>query len=433
MSDATLGARIPYYSVRDVQEAPLRFRWLRRASGRLSLGRIALVLGVVVVALPVILASIYYIAIASPRFISESRFAVRTTVEAPTLDLGIGLTGSEPGTGGVSGNMPGLGGVGGTGGLGGLGGLAGGITGAGSTNLQDTFVVASYLMSPEMTQRLDKDGWLRERLSRPDIDPLSRLAEGASHEELFAQWRRLVSAAVDRRSNVIQLHVRAYSARDAQTIASRAIAISEEMIADLTKRQREDTLALARTELAEAEARYEAVGLQLRQLRRASRIVDPAREAEAAGISLLRLLRERIKTKTELETLKRLAGERAPGIAELKATIAGLDPQIEAANKRLTGNAHDSTILAAVAALEEVELERRFAQVMLNLATSVFDRAQREAEHRASFILVYLEPTLPSEAREPRVLISIAFVAALASIAWLFAMTATAIALDQLD
>lgn len=427
MSDAASGARIPYYSVRDTREAPLRLRWLRRPSGRLSLGRIALTLGLVMVALPTILAIIYYTAIASPRFISESRFAVRTPVEAPTLDLDIGLTGSESGAGGLSSSAPGLGG------LGSLGGLAGGIAGAGSSSLQDPFVVASYLMSPEMTQRLDEGGWLRERFSGPEIDPLSRLAKDASQEELFAHWRRHVSAAVDRRSNVIQLHVRAYTAEDAREIARKALAISEEMIADLTRRQREDTLAVARTELAEAEARYEAAGLQLRQLRRDSRIVDPAREAEAAGISLLRLLRDRIKAKTELETLKRLAGEKAPGIAELEATIAGLDPQIDAANKRLTGNAQNSTVLAAVAALEEVELERRFAQVMLNLTTGVFDRARREAEHRASFVLVYLEPTLPSEAREPRVLISIAFVAALASIAWLFAITATAIALDQLD
>jgi capsule polysaccharide export protein KpsE/RkpR len=97
------------------------------------------------------------------------------------------------------------------------------------------------------------------------------------------------------------------------------------------------------------------------------------------------------------------------------------------------GDAGAGTVLNSIIALEELELERQFAQGMLNVTTTVFDRARREAEHRASFLLVYLRPTLPREPSEPNVPASIAFVAGLAVIAWLFTVTATAITLDQLD
>jgi len=428
VSTSLTEARIPYVSVRRPEDGRLRLPQLRHASGRFSLGKIAAALGLVLVALPVLIATIYYCFLASPVFVSESRFAVRSAQESSDVGIEGDLTGKE------GGSLGGLGGsAGGAGGLSGLGGMASRVLGGSSTGLQDPFVVSSFLMSPEITRKLDQDGWLRRQFSHSGIDRWSRLPEDASQEELFAYWRRHVTAAVDRRANTIQLRVRAYSAEAARDIAARAMVPAEEMIAELTRRQRDDTLALARAELAEAEARYEENGLKLRHLRRTTRIVDPAQEAQAAGATLLKLMRERIMARAELETLERLAGAKAPGRVELLARIAGLDTQIAEADKRLSGDVSSRSVLGAVAATEELELERRFSQGMLNVATNVYDQARREAEHRSSFLLVYLDPTLPTEAREPNVVISIAFVAALAGIAWLFSLTAIAIALDQID
>lgn len=420
MSTSLAEARIPYVSLRRSESGPLRLQPLRRASGRFSLGKIAAALGLIMVALPVLVAAIYYVFLASPVFVSESRFAVRSAQESSDVGIAGEMTGKEGGTLGGSG-------------LSGLGGVASRVLGGSSTELQDPFVVSSFLMSPEITRKLDQDGWLRRQYSHPGIDRWSRLPEDASQEELFAYWRRHVTAAVDRRANTIQLRVRAYSAEAARDIAAQAMVPTEEMIAELTRRQRDDTLALARAELAEAELRFEENGLKLRQLRRTTRIVDPAQEAQAAGTTLLKLFRERIMARAELQTLERLAGAKAPGRVELLAKITGLDSQIAEADKRLAGDVGPRSVLGAVAATEELELERRFAQGMLNVATNVYDQARREAEHRSSFILVYLDPTLPTEAREPNIAIAIAFVAALAGIAWLFSLTAIAIALDQID
>lgn len=416
-------AQTPYLSVRKSGRGGLRLAALRHETGRFSLGKIGLALALVLVALPVVLATIYYVFLASPVFTSESRFVVRSTVEVSPLDLGSEISGKD---GGKS-----IGGLGG--GLGNLAGAADGLTGGSQTGMQDPFVVSSYMMSPEITNLLDRDGWLRRQFSSSAIDYWSRLDEHASQEELFAYWRRHVTAAVDRRSNTLQLRVRAYSPEAAQEIATRALGLAERMIAEITRRQREDTLALARAEVVGAEARYEKSSLKLQQLRRTTRIVEPAQETKAAVTTLLRLIYERIRARTELLTLERLAGNSAPGRAELLATISGLDAQIKEANGRLTGDSDGKSVLSAVASLEELELERRFAQGMLTVAANVFDRARREAEHRSSFLLVYLEPTRPAESQEPNIWASIAFVAALAGIAWLFCVTAAAITLDQID
>lgn len=420
-------AQTPYLSVRKSGRGGLRLAALRHETGRFSLGKIGLALALALVALPVVLATIYYVFLASSVFTSESRFVVRSTVEASPLDLGSELSGKDGGKsiGGLSGGLGG--------GLGNLAGAADGLTGGSQAGMQDPFVVSSYMMSPEITNLLDRDGWLRRQFSSTTIDYWSRLDEHASQEELFAYWRRHVTAAVDRRSNTLQLRVRAYSPEIAQEIATRALGLAERMIAEITRRQREDTLALAKAEVVGAELRYEKSSLKLQQLRRTTRIVEPAQETKAAATTLLRLIYERIRARTELLTLERLAGNNAPGRAELLAAISALDAQIKEANGRLTGDSDGKSVLSAVASLEELELERRFAQGMLTVATNVFDRARREAEHRSSFLLVYLEPTRPVESREPNVWASIAFVAALAGIAWLFCVTAAAITLDQID
>jgi capsular polysaccharide transport system permease protein len=399
----TGAARTAYLVVRDGPRGFAALRFLRSATGRLSLGRIAAALAVILVLAPLCAACTYFGLLASPRYVSDARLAVRAPSVAPDA-LGLGKIASA---------------------------LPQAAHKAGSA--QDPFIVASFLVSPELVRSLDRDGWLRSFYSGSEIDPLSRLPRDASLEALYRHWRRHVSAAVDRRSNAILFEVAAYRPEHAQVIADAALEEAGRMLERLVERQTQDTLAIARAELMKAEARHAAASQALEQFRRTSAIVDPVADVADRTQTLLGLIRTRMEIEAQLSAREALGGSEGPPAGELRAQRDAIAGEIERLRDDLLGVDRSEGTLAAVAAAEAIELERQFARAMLDIAGSSLDRARLEAERSASSLLVYLEPTLPEEAREPRTAVMIAFVLAICFVAWLFATTVIAVLLDQME
>lgn len=408
--------RTPYRSVESAPHGGWSFRLLRAPSGRLSLRRMAALYALVLLALPAVAGSAYHLLIASPRYTSEAHFALRSTIDGggpPQLLESDGPSEPGPET------------------LDTVGDALGGAGSAGSK--QDPFIAASYITSRDAVARLDEGGWLRARFADPEIDPLSRLSADASIDELYRHWRRYVVAAVDRRSNTVVLRVSAHRPEHAEEIARRVLAVTERRLNEMTLRQRLDTLELARAELVRAQLRHARALERLRELRRTTAVVDPVLDAETTGATLLALMKERIALASEGAVLRRTAGPDAPALADLQARSDALDEQIEAMRARLTGVGRTGTATAALAALEEIETERSFARTMLGLASSAYDRAAREADAAASFALVFVPPSYPTEPSGPGPLASIAFVVVVGFVAWTFVTTVSAVVMDQIS
>lgn len=396
---------------------------LRRSSGaggRIRVGHVAKRLAVVLIAVPTFLAAIYYLLIASPVYVSEAKFAVRTLVERDLPSASLEGEGEEESVAAAGeGALPG-----------GMNRVAGDL--GNPPNQQDPFVVASMIASHDFATALNEGGWLVKKYSSDTIDPVSRLSPDATVEDIFRHWRRHAVAAVDRRANTVVLQVRAYTAEDAREIAARILALAEEQLNLMTGRQRQDTLDVAETELARAQARHEAIVMRLREMRREQNVVNPLQDVENLATSLYRLMSERIELLSERETLRRNAGPGAIGIDDLSVRIEALDGQIDELQGLLVGGENaDRASITAIAAMEEIELERRFAETHLNMASASYDSAARDAERQLSFLMVFIEPTLPGEPTEPRRLASIALVAGLGLLVWLFTTVVVAIVSDQ--
>lgn len=366
------------------------------------------------VLLPAAICALYAGGIASPVYVSEARLAVRESL----ADRATPDTGEDGARGAMAGVMRGLSSL-----------FGGGVTGS---QAQAPFVLANYIASRSFVAALDADGWLRGFFSRPGLDPLSRLSPDATQEELWRYWNRHVTAAVDRRSEIVLLRVRAFSPEDARAIAERIVHDGEVLLNDIGARSRADSVTRAADQMNRAKARYVAALARQQEWRSRQRAVDPLQAAEALGASLLRLEQERISADKEMRALEKLSAPDGPALGVLRDRVRAIDTEIIDFKASLGGpGGSQSTAVNALAAFEEAELEVRFAETMQSIAVAGLQEAERRMRAQSAFVNVFVPPSLPTTSTEPSWWRTGMFVLVLAGIFWLNAMVLVAVIRDH--
>lgn len=166
--------------------------------------------------------------------------------------------------------------------------------------------------------------------------------------------------------------------------------------------------------------------------RSTQRAVDPVQAAEALGASLLRLEQERILADKEMRALERLSAPDGPALGVLRDRVRAIDTEMAAFKAQMGGLAGpQSTVVNALAAFEEAELEVRFAETMQSIAVAGMQEAERRMRAQSAFVNVFVPPSLPTTSTEPSWWRTGLFVLVLAGIFWLNAMVLVAVVRDH--
>jgi BexC/CtrB/KpsE family polysaccharide export inner-membrane protein len=320
-----------------------------------------------VVALPTLVAAVYFLLIASPRYVSEARFIVRAAAQAQPSSMGVALQGV---------------------------GLAPVQT--------DAFAVHDWMRSRDAVTELAARANLEAVLGAPGADPFSRwprLGEGRTTEGLHRAFRRFVTVGYDSTTGISVLRVEAYGPEDSRRLAEALLQGGERLVNRLNERAAADAVAEGARAVDEAEARLAAVQGRLTAFRNRERFIDPQGAAEA-GTQLITAL------STQLATLRadraQLAAEapQSPQLPSLDGRIAALSRQIAAERAKIAGEA--DSLAPRVSAYEDLVLERQFADRQLAEATTALVEARQEARRQALYLERVVGPGLPDEATRPR-------------------------------
>ena len=320
-----------------------------------------------VVALPTLLAAVYFLLIASPRYVSEARFIVRAAAQPQPSSVGVALQG------------------------------------VGLSPVQtDAFAVHDWMRSRDAVIELSARANLEEVLGAPGADPFSRWprpGEGRTTEGLHRAFRRFVSVGYDSTTGISVLRVEAYDPEDSRRLAEALLQGGERLVNRLNERAAADAVAEGARAVDEAEARLAAVQGRLTAFRNRERFIDPQGAAEA-GTQLITAL------STQLATLRadraQLAAEapQSPQLPSLDGRIAALSRQIAAERAKIAGEA--DSLAPRVSAYEDLVLERQFADRQLAEATTALVEARQEARRQALYLERVVGPGLPDEATRPR-------------------------------
>ncbi|PZW41891.1 capsular polysaccharide transport system permease protein [Humitalea rosea] len=380
LSDANLSVGEPHGTAPRRPPALARF-WRRRK------GLILCVL------LPLTVASLYFYGFAAPQYASESKFQVR------------GRTGSSSfGSGGAA-------------------GLASLMGGSGiSTMPQEGLAVRDFLTSLDAVVKLRAEHGLVDIYRRPEADVVAGLwSEEPSAEKLQRYFNSMVTVTADQTTGITSIQVRAFRPDDARTLNEALLGMAESLINRLSARVRDDTLQVARREVAVAEQRIADAGEALLAFRETERALNPAATAEAALRSVATLEQTLLQTRAELEEKSAYMRRDNPLIATLRNRIAALQTGIAEERRRTTSGGQ--ALPQQIAGYERLQLEREFADRQLASATASLEQARVEASRQQLFLARVVEPNLAEYAMYPRAGFILASMAAvlvvLYAIGWL--------------
>jgi capsular polysaccharide transport system permease protein len=313
----------------------------------------------VFVFIPTLIAGVYYFAIASDLYMSEASFVVRSQSHPSVSGLGALLQ-----TAGIS------------------------------RSEDDTFSVHDFVMSRDAVRDLENHDHLRDIFDRPSADLVTRFPNflsGSSFEALYKHYTGFVSIGFDSTTGLSTLEVKAYRPDDAQHIALALLGYSEQLVNKLNARMNNDTLSLARSEVARAEARLVDVQDRLTAYRSQQQMLDPKLTSTGIYDTLKALMAARIVAQTQLTTLLK-ESPNSPQISTMRARLASLDSQLADARNQVTGDA--DSVAAKVGGYERLTLERELVEKELASATASLETARVDAQRQQLYIERIVDPNL---------------------------------------
>jgi capsular polysaccharide transport system permease protein len=345
------------------------------------LGSNRLFLATVVV--PTALAIVYFGALASDVYTSESQFVVRSPERQSSSTLGALLRGT------------------------------------GFSRAQDdSYTVQGYVLSRDALLVLNDQLALGKSYASADVDRISRFAgldTDNSFEALHLYYQKMVKVQTDSMSSISTLSVKAFTAQDAVNANRLLLAQSEALVNRLNERGRQDMIKFAQTEVTQAEGKAKAAALALSAYRNQQGVLDPERQATVQLQQVAKLQDELIATTTQLAQLMAFTPQN-PQIPFLLNRAKTLEAEIAKENTKVTGG--QKSLSNKAADFQRLALESDFANKQLASTLASLESARNEAQRQQVYLERVAQPSLPDVAQEPRRLRSIFAAFVLGLVAW---------------
>lgn len=335
------------------------------------------------VAVPTILATIYYGFVASDIYVSESRYIVRTQGKQVPTGLASLIAGQD---GGLSGNA--------------------------------MTAVAEYALSRDAMAALNEKGRLTEAFSRPQIDLFSEIAPlggKVSNEDLFQYFTRHVALTKESQSSISTMVVKAYTPEDARWINERLLELGEALVNRLNERSRVDLVRYARQEVEEAKKASRDAAFALSDYRNRFGVIDPEKQAGVSLQMISKLQDEVILTKTQLTQMRAFTPGN-PQIPVLRERVKTLEGEIQAEMRKVAGG--EGSLAAKSAEYTRLAVEAEYAEKLLANALVSLQNASNDARRQQAYVERIVQPSLPDEATQPRRIRGILSVLVLGLAAW---------------
>lgn len=345
------------------------------------------------VVLPTAIVALYYMFIAAPVFVSESKFIVRLSSPPSQSSIGAILQSS---------------------------GIA--------RSQDDTFSASDFLSSRDALRRLERREPLRAIFAPPEADWLARFPrpwDSDSFEGLYRYFLSRIDVIHNASTGITTLRTRAFSARHAFALNDELLAAASDLLVRLNNRAREDAVAFSRREVAGAEQKLLDIQGEITKFRNTELMIDPTRVSIVMLDTIGRLSTELALVKARLAEARASAPD-SGAVPSLATRALALQEQIDRERSKMVGG--DASVAAHIADYEQLTLKREMANKALALATASLETARADARRQQLYLEPIVEPNLPDEAIEPRgamhVLVVFLLGSVLSLISWVLWMAA---------
>jgi capsular polysaccharide transport system permease protein len=330
---------------------PIKYRWF----------------GLLVV-LPTLAVALYYGLIASPIYVSQSTFVIKSPSQKTTPTVSLANLVQTTGW---------------------------------SSGQEQTKEVLQYIRSRSALRDLEAQTDVRARFSSSGTDFLSRFPRplgDSSFENFYRYYGSMVGADLDQDSGLAMVEVRAFTPRDAYDLNARLLNLSEALVNQLNQRAEGRGIAEAEERVGQAEERLRNARVALSAYRNQEQLIDPAKQATGVLDVSNKLVGEQAALHAQLDLLLRVA-PRNPAIPAVRDRIIAVGREIAAQNGRAVGT--PTGIASKLSTYEKLNVEQEFATQVLTAANTALEQARTEAQKQQFYLERVVEPNLPDESTLP--------------------------------
>ncbi|WP_375173913.1 sugar transporter [Pseudooceanicola sp.] len=302
------------------------------------------------------------------------------------------------------------------------------IGGLGGSSSKDTDVLARYLHSQALVEKVGRRLDLRALWSAPhERDPIFTFDPKGTIEDLTRFWQRMVRVHYDHSAGVMEVEVRSFEAQTAQAIAQEIEAASSTLINRLSGIAREDRLRHAREELQRAERRLTDARQALTSFRAKHQVIDPMTDL-AGGMQVIADLQQQLTE--ELVATEELRQTLAAGTTGARRENSG-DFRIRMSERRIAilhdriaeerakiGGGGEGSYARMMGDFERLSVGVEIAQQAYVAALAAWEAARAEADRQSRYVATYAAAQRPERALYPRTWQMLALVAAGAILCW---------------
>lgn len=320
------------------------------------------------VGVPTAFAGIYFGLIASPIYVSQSSFVIKSPAQksAPMLSLA---------------NLVQTSGL--------------------SAGQEQTKEVLQYVRSRNALKDLLRQTDVKAKYSNRGADLLSKFPQplhDASFENFYQYYSSMVGADTDPDSGLAVLEVRAFTPDDAYDLNSRLLNLSEALVNRLNQRAEGRAVEEAEQRVVQAEERVRNARVALSAYRNQQDLIDPAKQAAGVLDVSNKLVSEQAALQAQLDLMLRVA-PRNPAIPAVRNRIAAIGREINAQNGRAVGT--PTGIASKLGAYEKLQVEQDFATQMLTAASASLESARTDAQKQQFYLERVVEPNKPDDSTLP--------------------------------
>lgn len=327
------------------------------------------------VAVPTLLAGIYYGLIASDQYVSESRFVVKSP----------GQRGGQ------------------------ISSIASLIQTTGlSRGQEETSSVTDYIQSRDALADLKSEIDVRKIYADAQADRLSRypriFRDPLKFENLYDYYQGKVDVHSDMSSGLAVLSVKAFKPGDAEKLNEKLLTLSERLVNKLNQRAYETAISEAESRVRDAQIRVSNARIALVKFRNSEGLLDPQTQAAGMFDVITELTLRKAALQAQLDQMRMQTPDN-PSLSSLQTRVAAISSELNGIMSKVVGSG--SAISSKLARYESLSIEQQFATNMLTVANAELEDARTDAQKQHFYLERVVEPNRPDLALYPQRLFSI--------------------------
>lgn len=348
------------------QKVKLLASSLRARTAKINLAWIQQHLAWIVIGAPMALLIIYLVIFSQPRYMSESKVAVKrpSDIEGASLNVGLLLGASNP------------------------------------SSAEDSLYLKEYVNSADMLKVLDKQLNLHEAWSKSGLDFIYHLPKDTTAEQYLNYYRDRISVTFDDKTGLLAIQTQGFDPEFAQRFNKAVLKESERFINELSHSIARDQLNFAQEELLQARARLDKSKKELLTYQNQNNILDPEASATAASSLIMTLQGKKIEMEAQLRNLLSYLREDAPQVISTQNAIKALQAQIDAEQSKITAPG-ENKLNSMAADFEEIKARVTFDTEMYTMAIKAIEKTRLESARKLKVLSVISSPQRPEESTFP--------------------------------